>query len=69
LEFFRIVSAPTFEVMRMIVLRKLTTRPMLSVNLAFFQNLQEHVHHVRMGLFDFVEEHDGIRLAPDLFGH
>ncbi len=35
---------------------------------AFFQDLQEHVHHVGMGLFDFVEEHHGIGAAADLFG-
>src|SRR4030095_14290276 len=33
-----------------------------------FHDLQEHVPDVRMSLFDFVEEHDGIRLATDTFG-
>ena len=36
--------------------------------LAFLQNLQQHVPHVRVRLFDFVEQHDGIRVAAHLFG-
>ena len=32
------------------------------------EHLQEDVEHVRMRLFDLVEEHHGIRLSPDRFG-
>ncbi len=35
---------------------------------AFLQDLQEHVHDVGVGLFDFVEEHDGVGAAADLLG-
>ena len=35
---------------------------------AFFHHLQQHVEHVGMGLFDFVEQHDRVRPAADLFG-
>ena len=34
----------------------------------FFENLQQHVPHVRVRLFNFVEQHDGIRIAPHFFG-
>ena len=34
-------------------------------NPALVQNLEQDVHHVRMGLFDFIEQDDGIRLAAD----
>ena len=37
-------------------------------HLALLQNLQEQVHHVRVRLFDFVEEHDGVGPAADGFG-
>src|ERR1044071_5747804 len=36
--------------------------------LSFLENLQQHVHDVRMRLCDFVEEHHGIWLAPHLVG-
>ena len=36
--------------------------------LALFQNLQEHVHHVRMGLLHLVKQNDRIRLPADLLG-
>ncbi|GIW70701.1 MAG: hypothetical protein KatS3mg102_0243 [Planctomycetota bacterium] len=35
---------------------------------ALFENLQEHVHHVRMGLFDLVEEDHAVRLAAHGLG-
>jgi len=31
-----------------------------------FQNLQQDVEYIRMRLFDFVEQHDGIRVTPHL---
>ena len=34
---------------------------------AVFQNLQEHVEHIRMRLFHFIQEHDGIRLPAHFF--
>ena len=36
--------------------------------LALLENLQDHVGHVRMSLFDFVEQDYRIRFAPDLLG-
>src|SRR5208337_4476994 len=35
---------------------------------AFVENLEEDVEDVRVRLFDFVEEQDGIRTAPHLLG-
>ena len=35
-------------------------------DLAVIQNLQQHVQHVRMGLFDLVEQNDGVGLPADL---
>jgi hypothetical protein len=35
-----------------------------SVSFSFLENLQQHVPHVRMRLFDFVEQHHGIGIAP-----
>ena len=35
-------------------------------DLAVIQNLQQDVQHIRMGLFDLVEQHHGVGLAPDL---
>ena len=32
------------------------------------QNLEQDVEHVGMGFFDFVEQDDGVRLAPDRLG-
>ena len=32
------------------------------------EHLQQYVENVRMRFFDFVEEHDRIRLAPNCFG-
>ena len=37
-------------------------------DLAFFQNLEQQVHHVRVRLFDFVEQHDRVRPAAHRFG-
>ena len=37
------VSEPTFEVIRMMVLRKLTTRPDVVGQFALLEDLQEHV--------------------------
>ena len=34
---------------------------------AFFQNLQEYIEYVRVGLFDFIQENNRIGLASDLF--
>ena len=33
-----------------------------------FHDLEEHVERFRMGLFDFVKDHDRVRLAADGFG-
>ena len=33
--------------------------------LALLQDLQQQIPNVRVRLFDFVEQHDGIRIAPD----
>ena len=35
---------------------------------AVIENLQQNVEDIRMGLFDFVEEHDGVRMPADLLG-
>lgn len=35
---------------------------------SFFHDLQQHVVDVRVCLFDFVEQHDGVRTATDLLG-
>ena len=56
LDCFLMVSEPTFEVIKMMVLRKFTARPTLSVEFALFEDLQEHVPDVRMGLFNFIEK-------------
>ena len=50
------------------MLRKLTIAPDVVGQFAFFQNLQQHVPHVRVRLFDFVEEHNGVGIAAHLFG-
>ena len=34
---------------------------------SFFQNLEKQVHDVRMGLFHFIKEDDGVGPAPDGF--
>jgi hypothetical protein len=62
------ISAPTFDVMMMIVLRKSILRPSESVILPFFENLQQQMHHVRVRLFDFVEKHHRVRPTPHRFG-
>ncbi|MPM88415.1 hypothetical protein SDC9_135519 [bioreactor metagenome] len=36
--------------------------------MAVVQNLQQHVEHVGVGLFNLVEEHHGIGLAADFLG-
>ena len=35
-------------------------------DLSVVQNLQQHIQHIRVGLFNFVEQHHGIGLAADL---
>ncbi len=35
---------------------------------AVVEHLQQHVEDVRVSLLDLVEEHDGVRPAPDLLG-
>ena len=35
---------------------------------AVVEHLQQDVEHVAVGLFDFVEQHDGVRPAADGFG-
>ena len=35
---------------------------------AVVEHLQQHVEHVAMGLFDFVEQHHAVRPAADRFG-
>ena len=37
-------------------------------NSAVVKHLQKHVEYVGVRLFDFVEQHDGIRFAPYRFG-
>src|SRR5690606_39849844 len=37
--------------------------------LSFFQNLQQEVEYIRMCLFDFFHQYDGIRLTTDFFSH
>lgn len=37
-------------------------------DLALFEDLKEEVHDIRVGFFDFVEEHDGVGAAADGFG-
>ena len=34
---------------------------------AVVEHLQQDVEHVGMGLLDFIEQHDGVRFAPDCF--
>ena len=52
----------------MIVFRKSILRPKRVGDLAFFQDLQEQMHHVRMRFLDFVEQHHGIRTAAHRLG-
>ena len=52
----------------MMVLRKSILRPSESVIFAVFQDLQQQMHHVRMRLFDFVEQDHRIRPPPHRFG-
>lgn len=60
-------AAPTLEVRMMMVLRKLILRPRGVRHASFFQNLEKQVHDVRMGLFHFIKEVDGVGPAPDGF--
>ena len=34
---------------------------------SLFEDLQQHIGHIRVRLLDFVEQHDGIGLPADLF--
>jgi len=60
--------APRLEVMMMMVLRKSTVLPRPSVNLAVFENLQENVEDVRVGLLDFVQKNNRVRRAANTLG-
>ena len=46
------------------VFLKSTVLPWESVTRAVFQNLQQDVEHVRVGLLDLVEQHHRVGLAP-----
>ncbi len=52
----------------MMVLRKSILRPKRIGHGALFQDLEQQVHDVRMGLLDLVEKHHGIRTATHRFG-
>jgi len=55
----RKISAPTFDVIMMMVLRKSSCARVESVDFPIFQDLQQQMHHVRMRLFDFIEQDHG----------
>src|SRR6266436_4232468 len=62
-----ISSAPTFEVMMIIVFRKSIFWPRLSV-FALFQNLEQKMHDIRVSLFDLIEEHNRVGAPSNRFG-
>ena len=59
---------PRFEVMMMTVFLKSTVRPLPSVSRPSSMICKQHVEHIRMRLFDLVEQHHGIRPPPNLLG-
>ena len=52
----------------MMVFLKSTVRPWRVGDTAVVQHLQQHVEHIRMGLFDLVEQHHAVRLAAHGLG-
>ena len=52
----------------MIVFLKSISRPSPSSIIAFVEDLEEQLQHVGMRLFDFIEQHHGIRPAAHGFG-
>src|SRR6202162_6094345 len=63
-----ISSAPTFEVMMMIVFRKIDLLAKAVGDFALFQNLEQEMHDIRMSLFDLIEEHNRVGAPPNRFG-
>ena len=53
-----IIAAPTLLVMIRTVFRKSTVRPCAVGEAPVFQNLEQDVEHLRMGLLDLIEQHD-----------
>ena len=60
------LAAPMLLVMMTIVFVKSILRPLASVSVPSFQNLQQHVEGVGMRLLNFVEEHQAVRIGDGL---
>jgi hypothetical protein len=56
------------EVMMMTVLRKSTGVALAVGQPSVVEHLEQRVEHVRVRLLDLVEQHHGVRLAPDRLG-
>ena len=53
-----ITSAPIFEVITIIALRKSTLRPPRIREMALFHNLEQHIVGFGMGFFNLIEDND-----------
>ena len=62
------VSVPAFEVIRIKVFLKSTSRALAVLEHALVEHLIEKLHDVGMSFFHFVEQHNGVRLAADRLG-
>ena len=61
------IGEPMLLVMMMMVFLKSTVRPLAVGEAAIIEHLQQNIENVVVRFFDFIEEHDGIRPAPDRF--